>query len=199
MTSLVRARAAARRWDFKIILNMTLMRANIEELPEFVRLAHQLGADEVSFWGLNEGENYQRPDWVCEGRLAILIRRGKSQHYPNLFAAKVREAVAVARDLKMQWMKSSRKRLSSPPLGSEPTRSIARMSLSRDISLPTLGQRGRPMPEPISCSFAPGARAIERWQRYPAMAAHRRRQRHSRAEKCDDFKVRSALALAGGQ
>ncbi len=100
--SLVRARAAAGRADFKIILNMTLMRANIEELPQFVRLAHRLGADEVSFWGLNEGENYERPDWVVDtGDWQFSYPHESPRHYPNLFAGKVREAVAVARELNM--------------------------------------------------------------------------------------------------
>ena len=81
---------------------MTLMRANIEELPEFVRLAHRLGADEVSFWGLNEGENYERPDWVVgKGDWQFSYTQESPRHYPNLFAAKVREAVAVARELNM--------------------------------------------------------------------------------------------------
>jgi MoaA/NifB/PqqE/SkfB family radical SAM enzyme len=102
VASLVRARSAAGRADFKIILNMTLMRANIEELPEFVRLAHRLGADEVSFWGLNEGENYERPDWVVgKGDWHFSYTQESPRHYPNLFAAKVREAVAVARELNM--------------------------------------------------------------------------------------------------
>jgi MoaA/NifB/PqqE/SkfB family radical SAM enzyme len=102
VASLVRARAAAGRTDFKIILNMTLMRANIEELPQFVRLAHRLGADEVSFWGLNEGENYERPDWVVSrGDWLFSYPQESPRHYPNLFAAKVREAVVVARELNM--------------------------------------------------------------------------------------------------
>jgi MoaA/NifB/PqqE/SkfB family radical SAM enzyme len=102
VANLVRARAAARRADFKIILNMTLMRANIEELPQFVRLAHRLGADEVSFWGLNEGENYERPDWVVNKEdWQFSYGEESPQHYPNLFAAKLREAVDVAGKLNM--------------------------------------------------------------------------------------------------
>ena len=101
VASLVRARAAAGRTDFKIILNMTLMRANIEELPQFVRLAHRLGR-RSELLGIERGRKLRTARLGRQqGRLAIPYPQESPRHYPNLFAAKVREAVAVARELNM--------------------------------------------------------------------------------------------------
>jgi len=105
VAALVKARAASRRSDFKIMINMTMMRANIEELPEFIRLAKRLGVDEVGFWRLNDGDNYERPDWiVTKGDWRFAYNEESPKHYPNLFNAKVREAVRVARELDMRLM-----------------------------------------------------------------------------------------------
>ncbi len=137
VADLVRARSAARRSDFKIILNMTLMRANVEELPQFVRLAHRLGADEVSFWGLNEGENYERPDWVLtKGDWQFSYGEESPQHYPNLFAAKVREAVAVARELNMPLDEEFKKKVLVGDAGQRIDKDYRPHAASRESSIP---------------------------------------------------------------
>ena len=56
-----------------LYMNMTLMRSNIEELPEFIDLAVDLGAETVCFWHLNrwseeEMHRYiiKRDGWVFD-------------------------------------------------------------------------------------------------------------------------------------
>jgi MoaA/NifB/PqqE/SkfB family radical SAM enzyme len=51
----IKALVAARRDNQhpNIMLNMTLMRENIEEAPAFVELAHSLGVDSIGLWHLN--------------------------------------------------------------------------------------------------------------------------------------------------
>jgi MoaA/NifB/PqqE/SkfB family radical SAM enzyme len=51
----------AKRPDLRLALNMTVMRDNAHEMPALVRLASELGFDEVQFYKLNEGPAY---DWV---------------------------------------------------------------------------------------------------------------------------------------
>jgi MoaA/NifB/PqqE/SkfB family radical SAM enzyme len=156
VTNLVQARSAARRSDFKIILNMTLMRANIEELPLFVRLAHQLGADEVSFWGLNEGENYQRPDWVVQkGDWQFSYGEESPQHYPNLFAAKVREAVAVARELNMPLDEEFKKKVIVAAEGNRADKVYRPQVASPGASFPTTIAPGKPVAAELNSSPPP--------------------------------------------
>ncbi len=102
VSALVRARNLAGRADFKIIVNMTLMRANIEELPQFIRLAKQLGVDEVGFWRMNDGENYERPDWVIhKDDWKFSYGEESARHFPNLYNSTVREALRIAKELNM--------------------------------------------------------------------------------------------------
>jgi len=100
--ALVQARRAARRNDFRILLNMTLMRANIEELPGFVRLAKHVGADGIAFWQLNDGDNYERPDWVVDkGDWRFAYCDESLRHAPRLSNAMIREAVRVSDEVGM--------------------------------------------------------------------------------------------------
>src|SRR5262245_19523171 len=100
--ALVRARNAAGRTDLRVYVNMTLVRANIEELPEFVRLAKRLGVDQAQFWRVNEGADYDRPDWiVTKGSWRFSYIDEAPSRYPNLFNATVREATRVAEEIGM--------------------------------------------------------------------------------------------------
>lgn len=79
----------------KVWINMTLMRENIEELPEFIRLAKALGVDMAMFWQMNDGETWtvERDGWKFDYAEQVLSR------HAALSNAKVREAVALAREL----------------------------------------------------------------------------------------------------
>jgi MoaA/NifB/PqqE/SkfB family radical SAM enzyme len=110
VSALVQARNKAGRTDLKISINMTLMRANIEELPKFIRLAKQLGVDEVRFWRMNEGDNYERPDWIIDkDDWRFAYSQESLKHYPNLVNAMVREAVRVAAELNMPPLQDEQK------------------------------------------------------------------------------------------
>jgi sulfatase maturation enzyme AslB (radical SAM superfamily) len=69
----VACRAAAKKRQPVLYLNMTLMRSNIEEVPAFIELAADIGADKVCLWHLNrwpdkEMKRYrvQRDGWFFD-------------------------------------------------------------------------------------------------------------------------------------
>ena len=49
-----------------IMLNMTLMRENIDEFVPFIELAHALQADAVQFWPLHDYDLSRTADWTVE-------------------------------------------------------------------------------------------------------------------------------------
>ena len=61
--SLVQARNSSGRRLPRLLAHMVLLRMNLGELPDFVRLAADLGLDGVAFWQANEGCAF---DWVVE-------------------------------------------------------------------------------------------------------------------------------------
>jgi MoaA/NifB/PqqE/SkfB family radical SAM enzyme len=79
----------------QVLINMTLMRENIEELPDFIRLGKSLGVDEVVFWQMNEGEHWQveRDGWKFDYDAQLLKR------FPEISNRMIREAMALAREL----------------------------------------------------------------------------------------------------
>jgi MoaA/NifB/PqqE/SkfB family radical SAM enzyme len=93
-------RNAAGRATPRLLMNMTLMRANIEEVVEFVELAHRLGADGVEMWQLNflgdaEASIYrhERDGWTFDYRAQMLDR------HAELSNTWLRKADARAREL----------------------------------------------------------------------------------------------------
>ena len=97
---LIAARADAGKSRPLVYLNMTLMRANIEEAPAFVELAADLGADAACFWHLNrwpddEMARYrtEKGEWVFD-----YAAEGLWDH-PALSNRCLREAVEVGRRL----------------------------------------------------------------------------------------------------
>jgi MoaA/NifB/PqqE/SkfB family radical SAM enzyme len=84
----------------QLVINMTLMRSNIDELPEFMRLAHRLGVDRVAIWHLNhESEEnmaryvIERDGWTFNYALEGLW------NYPALSDKRIREAIALSEKL----------------------------------------------------------------------------------------------------
>lgn len=93
------ARQAAGRRTPMLYMNMTLMRSNIEEVPAFVHLAADLGADRVCLWHLNrwpdaEMQRYRidRDGWHFD-----YATEGLWNH-PALSNRMIREAQTVARE-----------------------------------------------------------------------------------------------------
>lgn len=73
VTENVRLLAANRPKNHSLSLNMTIMRRNAPEIPEFVRLAHSLGVRIVQFWHLNRlpdramaEQRVQREGWLFD-------------------------------------------------------------------------------------------------------------------------------------
>lgn len=83
-----------------IYMNMTMMKSNIDEVVEFVRLASSLGANTVALWHLNrwpaeQMEQYKikRDDWLFDYAEEGLW------NFPELSNSTVRKAVAEAKRL----------------------------------------------------------------------------------------------------
>jgi MoaA/NifB/PqqE/SkfB family radical SAM enzyme len=64
----VKARTAMGKTHPLLLMNMTLMRSNIEELSDFIRLAKELGANQVCAWQLNR--------WPAEEMARFRVTRG---------------------------------------------------------------------------------------------------------------------------
>jgi organic radical activating enzyme len=86
-----------------VYMNMTLMRANIEEAPEFVELAARLGADRVLFWHLNRWSEQEMARYVVErdGWVFDYEKEGLWNH-PALSNGYVRKAEQRARELNIR-------------------------------------------------------------------------------------------------
>jgi len=102
--------------NFPIVcVNMTMMRSNIEEAPDLVRLAAALGADQVALWHLNR----YSPDQVA---LHVVERDGWKfdynaeglWNYPQLSNACIKEAESEAHRLGIQWCDDINKSLYFP-------------------------------------------------------------------------------------
>jgi MoaA/NifB/PqqE/SkfB family radical SAM enzyme len=98
----IRAILAARRDERhpKIMLNMTLMRENIEEAPAFVELAHALGVDLIGFWHLNHVSDAEMAKYVVsrDGWTFRYAEQGL-WNYPELSNRMIREAIATSQRL----------------------------------------------------------------------------------------------------
>jgi MoaA/NifB/PqqE/SkfB family radical SAM enzyme len=93
----ISARNERGRHDMAVMLNMTLMRENIEELPSFVDLAAHLDADAVEFWHMDpvvgRGWTMERSGWRFDYDRQCL------HHHAALSDAMVKEAVSRAASL----------------------------------------------------------------------------------------------------
>ena len=81
--------------NIRIALGMVLMRENIEELVDFVRLASSLGAKTVTFWPLF-AVGMDMPPKNCDDGFVFHYKQQMLINYPNITRAKVEEAYAEA-------------------------------------------------------------------------------------------------------
>ena len=87
----------------RVMLNMTLMRENIDELPQFIKLSHSLGVDAIQFWPLHdygdidaEGWNVNRNGWKFNYRDQMLGQDEADAQHAN---SVLDEAVALSETL----------------------------------------------------------------------------------------------------
>ena len=94
---------------------MTLMRENIEELPDFVELAHSLGVDQAVFWHMNDDDARKAENWVVERDGWIYnYREQLTSRYPELSNRMVQSATDRSRKLGMEIADSNYKQLWFP-------------------------------------------------------------------------------------
>src|SRR5262249_51567594 len=81
-------------------INMTLMRSNIDEVSDFIRLAHRLGVDVAELWHLNHLSDETMARYVIErdGWTFDYTKEGLWS-FPTLSNQRIREAVALAKEL----------------------------------------------------------------------------------------------------
>jgi MoaA/NifB/PqqE/SkfB family radical SAM enzyme len=86
----------------EIFMNMTLMRQNIEEVVEFVELAHELGVDRVFLWHLNHWDDATMAKYKIDrdGWRFDYAEQGLWNH-PDLSDRYIKMAVKRASELKM--------------------------------------------------------------------------------------------------
>jgi MoaA/NifB/PqqE/SkfB family radical SAM enzyme len=86
----------------EIFMNMTLMRQNIEEVVEFVELAHELGVDRVFLWHLNHWDDATMAKYKIDrdGWRFDYAEQGL-WNYPDLSDRYMNMAVKRASELKM--------------------------------------------------------------------------------------------------
>lgn len=94
----VAARKAHGKRTPLLFMNMTMMRSNIEEVPAFVELSADLGADKVCLWHLNRWPDAEMARYRIErdGWKFDYAQEGLWNH-PVLSNRMVREAQAVAK------------------------------------------------------------------------------------------------------
>jgi len=96
---LVARRARGQRFPL-VYLNMTLMRSNIEELKDFVRLGARLGVDYLHFWHMNKWSEAEMARYVVErdGWTFDYSKEGLWNH-AALSNRCIREAVTLAQEI----------------------------------------------------------------------------------------------------
>lgn len=107
----------------EIMCNMTLMRENIRELPDFVDIAHDLGADSLQFWPLHDYEdispdswNVERFGWHFNYRDQMLGRDSRDAAKANMLIDAACEK-AAAYKLPIVWPMDSRVKIDAPACG----------------------------------------------------------------------------------
>jgi MoaA/NifB/PqqE/SkfB family radical SAM enzyme len=82
-----------------VLMNMTLMRSNIEEVGDFIRLAERLKVDAIQFWHLNHWADDEMARYVVEraGWTFDYAREGL-WNYASLSNRCVQEAIELAKE-----------------------------------------------------------------------------------------------------
>lgn len=88
-------------------INMTLMRENVHELPDFVRLAKEIGADHVHAFHMNQGVSY-RVGWFD-------YEEQHCENDPEAHDRAVEEAFRVAEELGVAFEMTGKRRLAPEP------------------------------------------------------------------------------------
>ena len=93
--NLVLENKEAKNTKLRISLSYVLMRENVEELPEFIKIAHELDADSVQIWPLNSNsmgieKRQMQSDFLFYYKQQSLI------YYPNLTKEKLEQAKELA-------------------------------------------------------------------------------------------------------
>jgi MoaA/NifB/PqqE/SkfB family radical SAM enzyme len=83
----------------KIILNYVVTYTNVDELPAFVELAHQLDADEVSLQNMLEGWDFK----ISRNGIVFDYQKEQIKHYPDLLLDNVQKAIANAEKYKLDF------------------------------------------------------------------------------------------------
>lgn len=98
----VARRAEAQRKTPLLYMNMTLMRSNIEEVPAFVRLSAELGANRVCLWHLNRWPDAEMRRYRIErdGWKFDYAQEGL-WNFPALSNGIIREAQSLAKELRI--------------------------------------------------------------------------------------------------
>jgi MoaA/NifB/PqqE/SkfB family radical SAM enzyme len=105
-----RLHASSARRRPKLVLNMTVMKENLAEVPLFVPLAQVLGADQVAVWPINDfgpGDE-QMNTWETDLRnWRFVYREQVVTAIPDCVAAVLNEARQVAGRIGMDFMDSN--------------------------------------------------------------------------------------------
>lgn len=83
-----------------VYLNMTLMRFNIEELPDFIRLGAKLGVDKIFLWHLNRWSDAEMARYVVEREnWTFDYQKEGLWNFPALSNRFLQEAESLAKEL----------------------------------------------------------------------------------------------------
>ena len=100
LEKLLRARKERGKHFPLVYLNMTLMRFNIEELPDFIRLGAKLGVEMIVLWHLNRWSDSEMARYVVEREnWTFDYQKEGLWNFPALSNRYLREAESLAKEL----------------------------------------------------------------------------------------------------
>jgi MoaA/NifB/PqqE/SkfB family radical SAM enzyme len=87
-----------RKKRLTVSLSFVLMRENMEELPDFVRLAKEVGADAMQIWSLNNVAGGMA-EKIGVGGFVFLYRQQMPKYYPVLAGKMLEQSLTLAAEL----------------------------------------------------------------------------------------------------